>query len=1028
MSQINQISEKENKGNSSINQKKILNFTFKEKDEEKKSDNSSFNNKDNNNKIQNEEINNEISLSNNKEMIYSQSNSKIKESENNNNSKSKDLNNLELNYIEMSKQLEELRHESSFLKNKLREISNKQKNFNKNNKNVGNTISFNKATFINIKKLKNIRYDDSWNKKHKTNNIEINNTNNNKIIPNSRNLKKVKSSSKIKLPLFKSFYENSSNKKNNQLNINKTFINDIKNKILYTDANYINDNKTNNNFVSLKLNNEKPTKLFPSNNLLFTHLESKKDSYLVNQLSDKNKLINKLNHNLVERNKLAEGKISLLIKDKNKINEKLNFIQKEKDEYKKKKESEIKQYMRDLKSDNKIIKELFNEKHKLLKSKRESELLNQKLKNIILEKRNELKGFYKPKKLSYDYNYDSINNKGNSYIKNIKQKYIDINNENKEIKNQILSLKKKLGMNQKKELDMKKYMHNIYTYSSSKKLNKPNNIKLILTDKKEDLENNKNNSNDDIDGSFNFENNNTEENENPFKKKYHSENTNISNNDTININNEEIKIFSKYINIIQENKANQEKLSEIQNELNIKNETIKNLEKKLKEDLVSKETLIENMKKEKSELQKLLNIEKQKTLKLKLFAEEEQKKHIKYKNKLEKYKKRAKTEEKKMEEEKNKKPKIDFFIYSNSPAFDDNKNMSRLKDDIFKLKQLLDEEKNKNEILQLLSDNEKEKNELMKNKYNKTKKLNENLINKIKEEEFSINKELKLENDALKKQLIETENKNDELRKKIQKLNNEINSYKNNEKKEINQNEENNRNIENNTKINPINNIKEDKFRSEKKNYLGMFQNSVIEDKKNPRLSIQISKPIFHADLVKPTDKNMVPKSNKDIIKPKFNKDKVSILQEKKKKSFVKKSKKNVDLNNTTTKKLPNYLNTITNQINEFQHSDIKLNLNNSDIKENPDLEINNKIKIQRSTKRENSEKVLRIFNGNNMSSSEFSSEKNLSENNKVTPIGFSNTIKENENEDEDEKFYSEIGDAKSKNNENNNSDDNIDK
>ena len=342
MSQINQISEKENKGNSSINQKKILNFTFKEKDEEKKSDNSSFNNKDNNNKIQNEEINNEISLSNNKEMIYSQSNSKIKESENNNNnSKSKDLNNLELNYIEMSKQLEELRHESSFLKNKLREISNKQKNFNKNNKNVGNTISFNKATFINIKKLKNIRYDDSWNKNHKTNNIEINNTNNNnnnnKIIPNSRNLKKVKSSSKIKLPLFKSFYENSSNKKNNQLNINKTFINDIKNKILYTDANYINDNKTSNNFLSLKLNNEKPTKLFPSNNLLFTHLESKKDSYLVNQLSDKNKLINKLNHNLVERNKLAEGKISLLIKDKNKINEKLNFIQKEKDEYKKKK-------------------------------------------------------------------------------------------------------------------------------------------------------------------------------------------------------------------------------------------------------------------------------------------------------------------------------------------------------------------------------------------------------------------------------------------------------------------------------------------------------------------------------------------------------------------------------------------------------------------------------------------------------------------------------------------------------------------
>ena len=1025
MSQINHISEKENKGNSSINQKKILNFTFKEKDEEKKSDNSSFNNKDNNNKIQNEEINNEISLSNNKEMIYSQSNSIIKESENNNNnSKSKNLNNLELNYIEMSKQLEELRHESSFLKNKLREISNKQKNFNKNNKNVGNTISFNKATFINIKKLKNIRYDDSWNKNHKTNNIEINNTNNNKIIPNSRNLKKVKSSSKIKLPLFKSFYENSSNKKNNQLNINKTFINDIKNKILYTDANYINDNKTSNNFVSLKLNNEKPTKLFPSNNLLFTHLESKKDSYLVNQLSDKNKLINKLNHNLVERNKLAEGKISLLIKDKNKINEKLNFIQKEKDEYKKKKESEIKQYMRDLKSDNKIIKELFNEKHKLLKSKRESELLNQKLKNIILEKRNELKGFYKPKKLSYDYNYDSINNKGNSYIKNIKQKYIDINNENKEIKNQILSLKKKLGMNQKKELDMKKYMHNIYTYSSSKKLNKPNNIKLILTDKKEDLENNKINSNDDIDGSFNFENNNTEENENPFKKKYHSENTNISNNDTININNEEIKIFSKYINIIQENKTNQEKLSEIQNELNIKNETIKNLEKKLKEDLVSKETLIENMKKEKSELQKLLNIEKQKTLKLKLFAEEEQKKHIKYKNKLEKYKK-SKTEEKKIEkpeakEIKNPNPDLDFFIYSNSPMFDENKSIAKLKEDILKLKQLLDKEKNKNEILQILSENEKEKHELVKNKYNKTKKLNITLINKIKEKEFSLNNEIKIENEALKKQLIDTENKNEELKQIIQKLNEEINSYKNNDNNEIKENKENkeiNESNEYNIAINPINEIRDEKFKSEKKNNDVLFQKKfTFQDKKNQRFSAQMNKQTFSQAISQiPIEKNIIPKSNKDLLQSHFKKGKLL--------NSTLKNQKNLSIRSPSKKASQGLF------LKEFSVSAVNLELNNSDInkeKEHSDLDLEIKMntnKKKRREKRENSEKVIRIFNGNNISSSEFSSEKNFSENNKGTQID--NVIKENENEDDDEKFNSEISGKKGNNNINDNNNDN---
>ena len=91
-------------------------------------------------------------------------------------------------------------------------------------------------------------------------------------------------------------------------------------------------------------------------------------------------------------------------------------------------------------------------------------------------------------------------------------------------------------------------------------------------------------SNEEIEGSFNFENenDNSQINGNSLPKKYHTENTNISNNDTININNEEIKIFNKYINIISENKSNQEKLSELQNELNLKNETIKDLEKKLR--------------------------------------------------------------------------------------------------------------------------------------------------------------------------------------------------------------------------------------------------------------------------------------------------------------------------------------------------------------------------------------------------------------------------------------------------------------
>ena len=57
----------------------------------------------------------------------------------------------------------------------------------------------------------------------------------------------------------------------------------------------------------------------------------------------------------------------------------------------------------------------------------------------------------------------------------------------------------------------------------------------------------------------------------------------------------------------------------------------------------------------------------------------------------------------------------------------------------------------------------------------------------------------------------------------------------------------------------------------------------------------------------------------------------------------------------------------------------------------------------------------FRIFNGNNISSSEISSEKNLSENNKGTQID--NVIKENDNEDEDEKFNSETAEIKKDNN-----------
>ena len=190
-----------------------------------------------------------------------------------------------------------------------------------------------------------------------------------------------------------------------------------------------------------------------------------------------------------------------------------------------------------------------------------------------------------------------------------------------------------------------------------------------------------------------------------------------------------------------------------------------------------------------------------------------------------------------------------------------------------------------------------------------------------------------------------------------------------------------------------------------------------------------MSQPSFHGGLTKkPSDKKMIPKSNKELVKPKFDKEKLLLLIEKRNKN--KKLKQNLknqsSLNSTTSKKIPSNIITNNIHITGFQHSDIDLNFNNSDInKENSEPELEKKITIQRNKKRESSEKVLRIFNGNNISSSEFSSEKNFSENNKGTQIGINNVIKENDNEDEEEKFNSDLGEIKGKVSDNNNDNNN---
>ena len=307
---------------------------------------------------------------------------------------------------------------------------------------------------------------------------------------------------------------------------------------------------------------------------------------------------------------------------------------------------------------------------------------------------------------------------------------------------------------------------------------------------------------------------------------------------------------------------------------------------------------------------------------------------------------------------------------------------------------------------------------MVKNKYNKTKQLNQTLMNKLKEKEFSINKEIKIENELLKKQLIDTENKNEELKQIIKKLNDEINTYKNSENKGNQENNENNENNEYNFEANPINEIKEEKFKSEKNpNQISSQKNNIKEKKK---YSVQISTPTFQGLNSKSLEKRAVPKSNKDVLKPKFQKNKLysSVLNLK--------NQKNMNLSNAS-KKIPSNKTSNNIFIKDSVSPKVSLELNNSDIiKENSDPLSEQKLQFQtRRRKRENSEKVIRIINGNNMSSSEFSSEKNFSDNNKGTKIGIDNVIKENDNEDDDEKINSDINDIKkNKNGDNNSSND----
>ena len=341
--------------------------------------------------------------------------------------KIEEYNKLEINYKQMYKELEELKNENSYIKNKLEEISKSQKN---------------KKGIINIHTSKPKKNINMTNK-----NISKNEFSTYNKYKKNLNIKKVTPGWNSKIPLLTSCTENSNNK-------------NARTKRLYGINSFKNIARTNNNISTYKKRdksefekfNDIKNKFLLKNNKILTKSESYNNfnKSLSNELKEKNKIIKKLNNNLAEQNKITENRISLLIKDKNVINERLYLLKKEKEEYKIKKESEIKNYINDLNNNQKIINELNTEKERLIKSKNEIELLNHKLKNIILEEKSKRKEYEHMYKI---HNLEIKEKENNEYgYKNkesiMKLKYDIMLKENKEMKQELNLLKEKLAKTQ----------------------------------------------------------------------------------------------------------------------------------------------------------------------------------------------------------------------------------------------------------------------------------------------------------------------------------------------------------------------------------------------------------------------------------------------------------------------------------------------------------------------------------------------------------------------------------------------------
>ena len=541
------------------------------------------------------------------------------------------LSSLETNYKKMTKELEELKNESSYLKYKLELISRNHNTIDKVNKNFNSAKSYNKNkkvynnSFINQYNYpnRNNTINGSENKKNRFQILNINSEykSTKKKQKGLLKLNDVRAEWSNKIPLLSTFFDKK--KEINIKNNNNTFYNSLPN----IEKESIKKQNTYISFSNKKrLNNKTVRKSLTQSKFMFKNNEKINNNIkLVNALNEKNKLIAKLNNDLIKENKKAEGRISLLIKDKNMINEKIYLMQKEKEEYKNRISSKIKKYINDLNYNQRTIKELYNERNKILKSKKQSELLNQKLKKMIIEKRFEYENIHKKRNNNISI-YSAINN--NNFFQNL-------NKGNKEIKNQIVFLPKRLETNKNIKQEIGNCIQNGNDILNQKENKISNNSSSFLSIEKKDSNGeitnmNKKTDNKEISNIFNALNGekqkideikeienqsidtfeikeNNCENENNF----HSNLNQIEQNENVIINNEEINIFNKYLNTISENKKNQIKLSELEKEIVEKDEKIKKLEENIKQCIKNKELIIEKIEKEKDELKKLLDMESQ---------------------------------------------------------------------------------------------------------------------------------------------------------------------------------------------------------------------------------------------------------------------------------------------------------------------------------------------------------------------------------------------------------------------------------